>query len=133
MSACPTHKYGEELVRLDPCALPRREPDPRRTCAASAVDQIAHYKVPALREIRRRLPDDRHGQGAEVLIRKAMMERLGLANSRTAWIRGGAIFTLTPSRTAVRERVSGDALAPERLGQLRDFPHRSRTFVPQRC
>ena len=64
------------------CVTGRRRPSEeiRDFCRG----QIAHYKVPALRAVRRRLPDDGHGQGAEIPDSKAMIENLGLREERTA-------------------------------------------------
>ena len=60
----PDLKYGEELcawVKLKPGATRERRGDP-----GLLQGQIAHYKIPALHQVRRRLPDDRHRQGAEI-------------------------------------------------------------------
>ena len=57
----PDERYGEELmawVRLREGAEPLTAEALRAFCAG----KLAHYKVPALRQDRRRVPDDRHRQ-----------------------------------------------------------------------
>ena len=60
----PDERYGEELmawVRVRPGA-----DDRRRGAARVLPGQDRPLQDPALREVRRRVPDDRHRQGAEV-------------------------------------------------------------------
>ena len=83
----PDERYGEELmawVRLREGAEPLTAESLREFCAG----RLAHYKVPALREGRRRVPDDRHrqdpqgrdaagvGRGAGPAVRRRRQERL---------------------------------------------------------
>ena len=73
----PDERYGEELcawVQLRDGRDARR----RRRCASSAAGRIAHYKVPRYVHVRRRVPDDRHRQGAEVQDARGGVRRLGL-------------------------------------------------------
>ena len=76
----PDERYGEELMAW---VIPRGADDARRRAAARVLPrQDRALQDPALRQARRRVPDDRHRQGAEVQDaragdRRARPRRLG--------------------------------------------------------
>ena len=103
----PDERYGEELWPGSCCATGAAldEDELREFCRG----RIAHYKIPRYVHVRRRVPDDRHRQGAEVQDARA--------RDRGARPRGG--------RDRLRRTVSGARLvrftrAARRRGRTRN-------------